>query len=216
MRSDSPSFASSSRRLQITRAAIEVLAAEGYTAASMSAIAGRIGVSKGVLTYHFASKAELLQDIVRFVLADAAAWMTPRMAGAPSYRAALHLYISSNVSYLAAHRAEILALTEVLANARATAGVPEMFEASQSEAIRGLEQLFAGGQAAGEFGDVPTRMLAVSLRATIDSTSQSIQSDPAFDLVSFGDELTRLFDRATAQPEQDKHEDEDEDERKAP
>lgn len=212
MRSDTPSFTSSSRRLQITRAAIEVLAAEGYTAASMSAIAGRIGVSKGVLTYHFASKAELLQDVVRVVLADAEAWMTPRMADAPSYRAALHLYISSNLSYLATHRAEILALTEVLANARATAGVPEMFEASQAEAIRGLEQLFAGGQAAGEFGDVPTRMLAVSLRATIDSTSQSMRADPEFDLVAFGDELAQMFDRATARPEQH-HEP---DERKAP
>ncbi|MHA7985104.1 TetR/AcrR family transcriptional regulator [Rathayibacter sp. CAU 1779] len=192
------SFTAAARREQMTRAAIDVLASEGYSATSLGAIADRIGVSKSVISYHFAGKAELLQAVVQSVLADAEAWMTPRIAGAATYRDALHAYISANVSYLDTHRTEIFALTEVLANARATPGVPEIFRTSQSEAADGLTKLFAGGHAAGEFGDAPARMLARALRATIDSASESMRTDPQFDLANFEGELTKLFDRATA------------------
>jgi AcrR family transcriptional regulator len=186
------------RRDQITRAAIDVLASEGYAATSLAAIAERIGVSKGNLSYHFASKAELLRAVVAFVLASAAAWMTPRIGGATSYRGALRAYIAANLSYLEEHRSEIIALTEVLANARAVSGVPEIFAASQREAITALTTLFEAGRAAGEFGDVPAIMLATSLRATIDSTSQGMRADPDFDLAAFERDLIVLFDRATS------------------
>ncbi|MFF1877751.1 TetR/AcrR family transcriptional regulator [Leifsonia sp. NPDC058230] len=196
------SFIGTARRVQITQATIEVLAAEGYTGTTMAVIAGRLGVSKGILSYHFASKAELLQAVVRFVLSEAGEWMEQRMHGAASFRGALHSYISANLSYLDSHRTEIRALTEVLANARATEGVPELFAASQAQAVHALEALFDGGRRAGEFGDVPSRILAVSLRATIDSTSESLRSDPAFDLSEFERELLQLFDRAAGQYDQ--------------
>jgi AcrR family transcriptional regulator len=192
------SFTGLARREQITLAAIDVLATKGYAATSMSAIADQIGVSKGILSYHFANKAELLHAVVRFVLDDAAAWMNPRIAGATSYRQALNRYITANVTYLDTHRTEILALTEVLANARATPGIPELFSASQSEAVHALESLFTDGQRAGEFGDVPADILALSLRATIDASSASLRSDPEFSLTRFELELVQLFERATS------------------
>jgi AcrR family transcriptional regulator len=193
------SFTTSARREQITRAAVDVLAEHGYTGTSFSVIAERISVSKGVLSYHFSDKADLLQAVVQFVLAQAAAWMGPRVEGADSYRDGLRRYINANVSFLAAHTTEIAALTEVLANARATPGVPEIFEQSQAEAIGALEALFAGGHKAGEFGDVPPSILAMSLRATIDATSGRLRADPDFDLAEFQRDLIDLFERATAQ-----------------
>jgi AcrR family transcriptional regulator len=188
----------SARREQITLAAVEVLAENGYAATSLSVIAERIGVSKGVLSYHFSDKADLLQEVVRFVLSSAETWMTPRIAGATSYSEALHRYISANISFLAANPQEIIALTEVLANARATPGVPEIFERSQREAVQSLEQLFEAGQKAGEFGSVPAPILAMSLRATIDATSAHVRTDPEFDLSQFESDLVVMFDRAIA------------------
>lgn len=192
------SFTTSARREQITRAAVDVLAEHGYTGTSFSVIADRIGVSKGVLSYHFSDKADLLQAVVQFVLAQAAAWMSPRIEGADSYRDGLRRYITANVSFLAAHTTEIAALTEVLANARATPGVPEIFEQSQAEAIGALEALFADGQKAGEFGGVPASILAMSLRATIDATSARLRADPEFDLAEFQANLVELFEHASA------------------
>ena len=54
------SFIEQARREQIVDAAIDVLYESGFAAASLGAIAERIGVSKGVLSYHFAGKRELL------------------------------------------------------------------------------------------------------------------------------------------------------------
>jgi TetR/AcrR family fatty acid metabolism transcriptional regulator len=197
------SFTGNARREQITRAAIEVLAESGFAATSLSLIAERVGVSKGVLSYHFSDKADLVREVVRSVLADAAAWMTPRIEGAASYREALHRYIAANVSFLGAHPVDILALTEVIANARATAGVPEIFERSQRDAVDALEKLFSDGHRAGEFGDVPAPILAMSLRATIDATSERLRADASYDLAEFERQLTTLFDRATAKTETD-------------
>ena len=192
------SFTGAARREQITRAAIEVLAERGFAAASLAAIAERVDVSKGVLSYHFSDKADLVLEVVRSVLASAETWMIPRIAGAGSYREALHRYISANVSFLSAHRVDIRALTEVLANARVTPGVPEIFETSQREAVRALEALFSDGRTSGEFGDVPASILAMSLRATIDATSERLRDNPDFDLAEFERQLIVLFDRATA------------------
>jgi AcrR family transcriptional regulator len=200
------SFTGAARREQITRAAIDVLAESGFAAASLSAIADRIAVSKGVLSYHFTDKADLVREVVRVVLASAEAWMSPRVEGAQSYADALHRYISANVSFLAAHRVDILALTEVLANARVTPGVPELFQASQRAAVAALESLFAEGQRAGEFGDVPAGILAMSLRATIDATAERLRSGDPYDFAAFEKQLVVLFDRATrpAKKERDK------------
>lgn len=193
-----PSFTGSARREQLTRAAIDVLAEHGYAGTSFSAIADRVGVSKGVLSYHFSDKADLLQAVVRFVLDGATSWMAPKVQAADSYRDALRQYIAANVSFLAAHPTEIIALTEVLANSRATPGVPEIFEQSQSAATRALEGLFADGQKAGEFGHVPPTILAMSLRATIDATSARLRADPNYDFARFETELTELFEQAVA------------------
>lgn len=211
MRPDDPhgsgpkrSFTTSARREQITRAAVDVLAEHGYAGTSFAVIAERVGVSKGVLSYHFSDKADLLHAVVQFVLEQAAAWMSPRIEGAGSYRDAMRRYISANVSFLATHTTEIVALTEVLANARATPGVPEIFEKSQTEAIGALEALFSDGQRAGEFGPVPSTILAMSLRATIDATSARLRADPEFDLSTFETDLVGLFDRAVSLTPQEK------------
>ena len=63
-------------------AAIDVLYESGFAAASLGAIAEHIGVSKGVISYHFAGKSELLREVVAQVLTEASEYMTPRIAAA--------------------------------------------------------------------------------------------------------------------------------------
>jgi AcrR family transcriptional regulator len=194
----SGSITEAARREQIVRGAVEVLAEAGYNAASLAVIAERLGISKGVISYHFAGKAELLREVVRVVLAEAEAWMTPRVVAATTFTDALRNYIASNLAFLDAHREETIALTEVLANARATQGVPELFQESQSAAVAGLEALFTGGQHAAEFGPFSARTAAIALRASIDSVTGLLRDDPGFDLNGYGRDLVALFERASA------------------
>jgi AcrR family transcriptional regulator len=193
----SGSFTEAARREQIILGAISVLARRGYSGTSLAVIAVELGISKGVISYHFSGKAELLQEVVRSVLARAEAWMTPRVAGTASFTQALRVYIESNLAFLDSHRDETIALTEVLSNARATDGVPELFDETQRSAIGALEMLFIGGQHAGEFADFAPRTAAIALRAAIDSATGFLREATDFDTVAFGSELASLYERAT-------------------
>jgi AcrR family transcriptional regulator len=191
----SGSVTEAARRAQIVSAAVTVLAGRGFAATALSAIADEIGISKGVISYHFAGKTELLQEVVRYVLLQASEWMTPRIQGASSYAEALRSYIVANLAYLDEHRAEIIALTEVLANARATPGVEQIFRDSHREAVAALQAILDGGVAAGEFAQLPTRTTAIALRAAIDAATTAMRADPDFELATFGAELAQLYGR---------------------
>ena len=197
-RQPSGSVTEAARRAQIVSAAVTVLADRGFASASLSAIADEVGISKGVISYHFAGKTELLHEVVRHVLQDASAWMTPRITGAASYGEALRCYVVANLAYLDEHRAEIVALTEVLANARATPGVEGIFRDAQREAVAALQAILDGGVASGEFDRMPTRTAAIALRAAIDAASTALRADPELDLGTFGAELADLYARLAA------------------
>jgi AcrR family transcriptional regulator len=64
-----PTERTESRRLaardQIVRAALELIAADGYRAAPIAAVAGRAGVATGTVYRHFPSKADLFAEVFR-------------------------------------------------------------------------------------------------------------------------------------------------------
>jgi AcrR family transcriptional regulator len=194
----SGSFIELARRKQIIDGAVAVLAQNGYAATSLAAIGEHLGMSKGLISYHFSGKAELLNEVVRSVLEHAESWMSPQIAAAASFTEALRLYISSNLAFLDTYRTEIFALTEVLANARAIPGVSETFGQTQRAAVAGLAELFTAGQKAGEFGSFSARIAALSLRASIDGATTALRDDPDFDPSGFAAELTTLFERLSA------------------
>lgn len=177
-------------------AAIEVLADAGYQAASLAAIAGRIGVSKGVISYHFAGKQELLGEVVSTVLADAAEYMRPRVLAAESHSEALRRYVSSNLEYIATHRFEILALIEIFTGTARGREADHPYAQGHRSAVQALTELLEKGQQAGEFGDFSAAHVAIALRAAIDTVSDLLRADPQVDLRAYGSELANLFERA--------------------
>ena len=190
------SFIEQARREQIVDAAIDVLCESGFAAASLGAIAERIGVSKGVLSYHFVGKSELLQEVVARVLTEAAAYMTPRVAAATSYLDALRIYVTSNLEFIDAHRREILAFTEIVNGMPPGGSDPPPYFEGHQRAVENLTQLLEAGQAAGEFGQFSAPIAAVSLRASVDAISGLLRADPWMDVAAYGAELLGLYERA--------------------
>ena len=76
---DERSFIENARRAQIIECAINAIAELGYANASLAEIAKRAGVSKGVISYHFDGKRELMQQVINTVIEKAAAVMLPRI-----------------------------------------------------------------------------------------------------------------------------------------
>src|SRR6185312_9097166 len=94
------SFAETARRVQIVDCAIETIAELGFAKASVEQIAKRAGVSKGVITYHFPNKEEIVNAIVDKSIATGRAYMEPRIMAELSVARWLRVYIESDLDFI--------------------------------------------------------------------------------------------------------------------
>lgn len=195
-------FTEEARRAQIIACAIDVLAELGYSQTSFARIAERAGISKSVISYHFASKDELLAQVVQSVYADGARYMIPRLEAQHSARAALGAYLRSNLEFIRDHRKDIDAVTEIFLNARKSdgsrrfAGGPD----GASSAVNALQEILRRGQDEGAFAEFDARTMAWAIRNLVDGVTRQRAQDPDFDFDTFIDEMAALVDRATRKP----------------
>lgn len=191
-------FTGAARRAQIIAAAIETIAEAGYGQASLARIAQRIGVSKGVLVYHFDCKEDLVKEVIREVLAKAGDYMVPRIVAASGGQEKLRAYIDSNIGFMAEHRSYMIAIAEIARGARDLFG-DRTFDASALEAgTVALAGLLTEFQASGDLrrGFNP-QVMAETIRAAIDAVPRRLAAQPDLDVDLYRRELADLFDAAT-------------------
>jgi len=192
------SFVENARRAQVVDCAIDAIAELGYANASLAEIARRAGISKGVISYHFAGKRELIREVVSAILNKATAVMLPRMLGEHSAAGMLRAYIETNLDFLDANPNCIHAIMKIGAAARDEAGQPKIdFELAFQPAVRDLEKLLQLGQQQGEFREFSTRVMATTIRNAIDGVAYQLEANSTLDLKAYASELVVLFDLAT-------------------
>jgi AcrR family transcriptional regulator len=193
-------FTEAARRSQIVAAAIDTIAESGYGQASLARIASRIGVSKGVIAYHFDGKDDLINEVIAEVAAKGAAYIRSRVMAEPTGTGRLRALIEANLAFMGEHRNHLIALVQIAANVRDRArdgsgtGVAGVHRAG----VAALRDLLAASQAQGEFrADFDPQVMAMAIRAAIDAVPPRLAADPGFDLSHYGRELADLFDAAT-------------------
>jgi hypothetical protein len=129
-------------------------------------------------------------------VAEARAYMVPRIEVAGSYREALRTYVTSNLEYIGANRRKIIAFIEILNGMPPTGTEAAPFDEGRQVAVDELRDLLAAGQAAGEFGEFSAPVAAVSMRASIDVLSVLLRADPELDTTAYGAQLLALYERA--------------------
>jgi AcrR family transcriptional regulator len=187
------------RRAQIVEAATATIAELGYIKASFAQIAKRAGLSSTrLISYHFDDKTELIRAVLESVLAEAGAYMRPRLQAAPDLRTALAVYIEANLAFIHEHPQHIRAVIDIVANAhdllRPAAGRDEP---DLDGAVALLSAMFADGQARGEFRAFDPHVMAVTVRAAIDAAAGRLTGPDPVDLRTYTTELITLFDLAT-------------------
>jgi AcrR family transcriptional regulator len=192
-------FTEMARRQQIVAAAIDTIAEIGYPKASLARIAGRIGISKGVISYHFAGKDDLIKQVVTDVVEAGRAYILPRVLAAPTGSAMLRAYIESNLAFMHEHRNYMVAVVEILRNGAFTTDGRRRVDGRDIDvATRLLEEQLARLQAKGELRrDFDAGVMAVAVRAVIDVVPHRLVLDPKFDIGNYGNEIANIFDRAT-------------------
>ena len=194
-------FTSAARRAQFVAAAIDTIAEVGYAHASLARIAGRVGVSKGVISYHFAGKEELVQEVIADIAAKGGAFVYARALTLPTAAERLRAWIVSMLEYTAAHRTETLAFHEIITGSQGDAAVSDAVARLVKDVTPAVQALFADGQASGEFReDFDPQAATTAIMAVLDAVPPRMARDPAFDVARYGREVAGLFDAATRRP----------------
>jgi AcrR family transcriptional regulator len=174
--------------------AIDVLAEVGHEAASTVRIARRAGVSRGVLTYHFRNRDELIAEVVAEVYRLGQTEVGPLVTEADSARGALLGFIGGSVEFYAAHPRHLAALRTIFA-----AGTPDRADAAQhTREMDDVEVLLGKGIRDGEFRNFDAMIMAATIRAALDSAGALVMADGSTESVArLREELLRTFDAAT-------------------
>ncbi len=186
--------AAAARRAQIIAATIEVIAEEGYGRASFARIAERAALSSTrLISYHFASKDELIAAAAQHVMASIGAFMTDQLRGHQSATARLRAYIEGVVGFVDTHRAQMKALTEIL-----LAGALDYDAGTDRRVVSTVEQILRDGQAAGELGEFDPVVMATVVQRAVDGLPFLLESMPDLDCAHYARELVALFESGTA------------------
>lgn len=190
-------FIEAARRSQIIQAAIDTVGELGYARASLAEIARRAGISKGVISYHFAGKDDLTEQIVLELYTRAGASIGERVDVAGSAVVALCGYVEANLAFVAQNPQQVRVLVDIFMNFRRPDGSPHIDSDGQDGLLEHLGSLLRQGQESGEFRPFAIRPMAIIIRSAIDAASGQLVLDPKFDVKTYAAELTATLELAT-------------------
>ena len=192
----SATFTQRKRREQLIDCTIGAVVELGFQGASVGEVAQRAGVSKGVVTYHFAAKDDLIFAAVARIFDSITEALESRLRGT-SPETFVADYINAWVDYYRTQTRYVLAIREIWGNFRDDRGHQHF----GSQAIEGelgvVRQVLEYGQAEGILSDFDARVMAATMKAALDSLLNQLAADPELDVEAYGRELVTLFERAT-------------------
>lgn len=191
-------FAERARRAQLVECAADAIAELGYANATMAEIARRADIAKSVISYHFADKNALIQELVQTAVATSEKFLDPRLAAQTRALGRIRAYITGVADFMVAHRSLHLAVMEVAFNALGPDGRP-VFASMPTDVHGGaLEEILRQGQRSGELRDFDVEVMAGLLRSAVTHAMvMAHRADPDLDLAAYSAELATTFELAT-------------------
>ncbi|WP_291478747.1 TetR/AcrR family transcriptional regulator [Corynebacterium sp.] len=189
------SFIERARRSQILAATAAVVANEGYAKASLARIAKEAGVSKGVVTYHFTNKDEILEQMVTDYFTRGWEYMEPRIYAEPTAVGQVNAWISAQLEFFTTHPTEFFAMVSVMSNHRNDDG-SSRYDADTREAVDGLAEILDSGQREGQLRDFDTVSVADIILRSIDGVISSWAHNPGMDMTKEIDVLKDFISHA--------------------
>jgi TetR/AcrR family transcriptional regulator, fatty acid metabolism regulator protein len=189
-------FTQRKRREQLVDCVIDAIVELGFQRASVGEVAQRAGVSKGVVTYHFAAKDDLILAAVARIFDSITEALETRLRGT-SPDTFVADYITAWVDYYAAETRYMLAIREIWGNFRDERGQQHFGPQAVAGELGVVQRVLEYGQAQGILGKFDARVMAVSIKAALDALLNQFATNPELDLDAYGAELVRLFERAS-------------------
>lgn len=176
---DKLTFIEEARRKQIVEAAIETIAKEGYMNASLAEIAKYADISKGVISYHFDNKDDLIDETINTILTDSYRYIRQHVNEAgDAMRDRLGAYVAASFDYMAQNRTQFVAMVDLWGSFSSFVRKKQYNHAAYDPCRRHLLDILEPGQVSGEFGSFPARTLASIIQAAIDGIMLQWVFDP--------------------------------------
>ena len=196
-----PSFIEEKRRSQIVDIAIQTIATQGFSQASLSEIAKKAGISKGVISYHFDGKEELVEEILRSLLRKPADFIKERVSRAASAVEKLRAYVEANFEFMKMNRVGYVALVDLWG--QRDSGRNSLNADAYEPSRHYLAHMLEEGQRTGEMRAFPVMPTASLIQGAIDGVMlQWVLDEKAIDLDVAKEEVASMVLRHVQGDEQ--------------
>lgn len=193
-------FIEEARRKQIVHHAVDVIAEHGFAGATLARIAERAGISKGVISYHFDGKDDLMYEVLTLYEQEEQEFIYTKVDAQENATRALETYLRTNVEYMAVHPEHLKAVVEIVIAAKDKDG-KRKFDVTSVEWMEGelsrLISILTRGQESGEFRTFDSRLMAIAIRGAIENIAMYILTYPDINVSQYAEDFTELFIRAT-------------------
>jgi AcrR family transcriptional regulator len=191
------SLTNQARRAQIVQVTMDLIAEQGYHAATFQAVAKRAGIaSTRTISYHFAGKDDLIAAVTTEIFGVIGSFVAGQATAPDDPRDALAAYIRAAVALNDTHRTEMKALTSIVLDHRPGGSRP-YDEKQENTAVGRVQDILERGQQAGVFRQFDPWVMAVTVQRSLDGIAFLLSARPDLDLGHYADELVRTFARAT-------------------
>ena len=193
-RGEKVSFIEAARRKQIVDTAIRTIAIRGYQRTSLAEIAREAGISKGVISYHFEGKDNLVEAVLARLLKEPAEYIKRRVDGSERAIDKLSAYVHANFEFMRTHRDNYVALVDLWGGRESPAG-DNAFNAEAYEPSRKyLRNILQSGQESGAFRSLREDVVASVIQGAIDGVMmQWVFDEESVDLNKNCDEIVEMI-----------------------
>jgi AcrR family transcriptional regulator len=165
----------------------------GYEGASLTRIAARADVAKGLVWRYFAGKDDLMESTAKATMEAMRETIVESLdmdQPVPDIiRAALRLAAGQVLT----RRNELIALNRIVHNLHGLDGADRVTADFYEETYLGQEQLFRRGQAEGSLGDFDARVMAVTYQGSIDVMLDYLGAHPDVDPRAYAATLAEIL-----------------------
>lgn len=189
-------FIEEARRKQIIDAAVSTIAEQGYNNASLNSIAERIDVTRGVISYHFDGRDDLINATIQSILGKLRSYRQERVEATEGSWNKIQVFIRSNIDFIKTYPDHIIAMIELWGNF-VSIEVKSSFNAELYDPTRDyLEAILLTGQESGELMEFNARTISSLVQGAVDGVMlQWVFNPGAIDLEQSAEELIILFQR---------------------
>lgn len=177
-KSNQPTFIEEARRSQIIEAALRTIAERGYAQSSFAEIAAQLGITKGLIAYHFNGKQDLIASVIRTIIINQATYIKGRVAECETAVDKLRVYIEASLEYIEHNRTHFVSLVDLWGSFTSPEEKHAFNQTFYGPCISQLQVIYQLGQERGEFGQFDYKMMTHILQGAIDGVMLQWVFDP--------------------------------------